>query len=388
MQRKFSYNNTSAKKRILILLPGMNLRPSGGYKVIFEIAQRLNEIGFFTEIHFLKSASLIRMESKDISLHDAIYILIEFCFNVCFGSRYGSYLLSALKKVLGIPSLESIQKLPVSYSLRHLFDDRFDIIIVTNYLTALYINQLNPSERRIINFIQQEDDSPYNNKKFSQLAHKSYYLNYKKIVINNQMAKRYLSDLSDEERILSKVKIGIDHNLYKMRVPLNMRNAKTVLFQLKTGTNKGLDLALEIIDRLKEKVPDVIISSFGTRSIPLPSFVNHFGTVSTSRLVELYNSNSIFVLPSRIEGFPRPALEAAACGCLVASFDNGGTGDWIEDDYNGILVRNFDIHSMVLKLTKIISNPEKLQSMVTYSLFSTREYTNEKMFESFLKAIE
>ena len=43
------------------------------------------------------------------------------------------------------------------------------------------------------------------------------------------------------------------------------------------------------------------------------------GVVSDERLIELYQQATVFVFPSRYEGFGLPVLEAMACGCPVLS---------------------------------------------------------------------
>ena len=55
-------------------------------------------------------------------------------------------------------------------------------------------------------------------------------------------------------------------------------------------------------------------------------------------LVEFYNSGTIYVCASSSEGTPNPALEAAACGCVVVSTRVGNMMELIDDGLNGCLV--------------------------------------------------
>jgi glycosyltransferase involved in cell wall biosynthesis len=59
---------------------------------------------------------------------------------------------------------------------------------------------------------------------------------------------------------------------------------------------------------------------------------------SRSELVDWYNTGTIYVVASSSEGTPNPALEAAACGCVVVSTPVGNMPELIEPGVNGELV--------------------------------------------------
>jgi len=60
--------------------------------------------------------------------------------------------------------------------------------------------------------------------------------------------------------------------------------------------------------------------------------------VTERELVDFYNSLSVFVLPSRYEGWGLPAAEAMACGAAVVCADNGGSRDFAIDGETALIV--------------------------------------------------
>ena len=73
---------------------------------------------------------------------------------------------------------------------------------------------------------------------------------------------------------------------------------------------------------------------------------------------ELYAKASIFVMPSRSEGFPNALLEAMCAGLACISFDFvAGPKDIITDNVNGLLVANNDIEALAKSINELIHNP-------------------------------
>lgn len=62
------------------------------------------------------------------------------------------------------------------------------------------------------------------------------------------------------------------------------------------------------------------------------------GRLSQAEMVRWYNDARVYVVASRCEGTPNPALEAAACGCVLVATRVGNMPELIEDGVNGFLV--------------------------------------------------
>ncbi len=72
-----------------------------------------------------------------------------------------------------------------------------------------------------------------------------------------------------------------------------------------------------------------------------------------------YNSLDLYIVASRSEGTPRPAIEAAACGVPVISTDVGIIPELIEDGINGFVVER-EYNAIKEKLLRIAQNREIL----------------------------
>jgi len=59
--------------------------------------------------------------------------------------------------------------------------------------------------------------------------------------------------------------------------------------------------------------------------------------MTAERMVDWYNSGSVFLVTSKSEGTPNTALEAAACGCVIVSTPVGNLTELIQPGRNGAI---------------------------------------------------
>lgn len=87
---------------------------------------------------------------------------------------------------------------------------------------------------------------------------------------------------------------------------------------------------------------------------------------------------TIFVLPSRFEGFPNALLEAMALGCaVIAANCPSGPATLIKDGDNGLLVPAEDITALTAALARLAGDPERRLQLGRRALAVRDEYALE-----------
>ena len=77
-----------------------------------------------------------------------------------------------------------------------------------------------------------------------------------------------------------------------------------------------------------------------------------------------YINSSIFVQPSRTEGFGLVLVEAMACGLPVVSFDcENGPRSIITESEDGFLINPYDVDSFADRLVQLINDGELRKKM-------------------------
>ncbi|MDX2283754.1 MAG: glycosyltransferase family 4 protein [Bacteroidia bacterium] len=124
------------------------------------------------------------------------------------------------------------------------------------------------------------------------------------------------------------------------------------LFVGRFALNKGIDVLMQAIRRLRERHPaqafTFTLAGKGElyesyRKLYAGEGIEFLGFVTDEQLAELYRSHHLFVLPTLFEGMPTVILEAMAQGMPVVVSDVGATAELV-DARNGFLTeaRNAD----------------------------------------------
>jgi glycosyltransferase involved in cell wall biosynthesis len=150
----------------------------------------------------------------------------------------------------------------------------------------------------------------------------------------------------------------------KPRVPQREKKGRKVLFVGNLVPQKGVDVLLEaqkILER-KGRGPELLIVGDGKEREALERLSRVLGLEGVRFLglrkdtEALFRESSLFVLPSREEGFGLVLLEAMSHGVPVVAAAVGGIGEIIENGVNGLLVEKEDPDALAQAIEGLLSN--------------------------------
>lgn len=133
-----------------------------------------------------------------------------------------------------------------------------------------------------------------------------------------------------------------------------------------TDERKGMKYFVEAIDKLVAQYPAVkdntAIAILGGHSeevtLTLPSY--SLGYVSDEkRIVDIYNSVDVFVLPSLEDNLPNTIMEAMACGVPSVGFKVGGIPEMIDHQKNGYVANYRDTNDLAQGIHWVLEEADK-----------------------------
>jgi glycosyltransferase involved in cell wall biosynthesis len=107
------------------------------------------------------------------------------------------------------------------------------------------------------------------------------------------------------------------------------------------------------------------------------------GRIDESELADLYTAAGCFVFPSRYEGFGLPCLEAMACGCPVAAYNNSSLPEVVDE--TGHLVTDGDAEQLGRVAAAMAAEPDRWRKA---GLRRARSFSWRKAAEETIAAYE
>ncbi len=115
--------------------------------------------------------------------------------------------------------------------------------------------------------------------------------------------------------------------------------------------------------------------------------IDFMGKVKDLSLI--YAKASLFVIPSRSEGFPNALLEAMGAGLPCVSYNFiAGPADLITNDWNGILVKEGDINELAIQIKRLVSNNELRLKLGKNALTVRNDYNRKTIANKIVKFAE
>ena len=110
--------------------------------------------------------------------------------------------------------------------------------------------------------------------------------------------------------------------------------------------------------------------------------------VTDAELVNLYSKASVFLLPTRMEGWGLAIMEAMAAGCPVVSSPVGGVTELVSDGENGLLVRVGDVAAIVESIERLLDDADLRNRLCANAAKTIKEYTWESAAEKTITLYE
>ena len=319
--------------KINFILPFKPRRPAGGFRVMYEYANRLAKKGY--QVHLV-----FPIETQ--------FMNYRFPYAV-------RYLLSKIEGFRTNRWFKFDTSITMSYapSVNEKYIPNADILIATWWSTVLEMSELSNEKGLKINLIQGFE----NWEGRVDLLYKSYDLPN----VTNIVVASYLHDIVRQH---TRKPIEIIHNAiskksFDIDLPIEERNPNKVVMTYSVQEIKGSKFGLEALEIAKKSLPNLEVELFGVCPKPanLPEWMVYHRNPDNLR--DIYNRNSIILSNSFTEGFPLTPAEGMFCGCALICTDIDGHKEFAIDEDTAILVDVRNVEQMAEKIIELVNNNTK-----------------------------
>ena len=193
----------------------------------------------------------------------------------------------------------------------------------------------------------------------------------KKIFINNYPDLDMLKPINDFE--------------YKSKINSLAKKTK-VLFVGQDLKRKGFDIILNLSNKLhRENIEFHVVSSNKFSNKPN---IFYYSNISNEKLISLYISSHIFLLPTVYDTFGRVIIEAMSKNCMIITSDKGPQLSITDNGKFGINLDPGNIDSYFRTFSHLLKNKNEIIEYMNLSYTNFKEnFSNDQILEKFKKVI-
>ena len=325
--------------RITFLMPGDHSFPSGGFRVVYEYANRLVSRGH--QVTVLHPRKLKYAPPERFSVY--------------------RWLRRSASRLTTLASRPSIDWHRVDPRVRLLYIPSSDVryipqgeaVFATGWVTVQSVLEC-PADRGE-NFYLIQGYEGYHAPK--ELVDATWRAPLHKIVVSKWLLE-VGKTLGCHD--LTHIPNAIDHERYRIVRPLASRSRQVAMLCSRSPVKGSID-GFEALRIARDKYPDLKTVAFGTsrRQAGIPEWIEYHQNPPQEVIVnEIYNCSSVFLSSSLSEGFSLPPAEAAACGCAVVATDSGGIREYIQSGVSGLLSPPKDPGPLAENLCLLLGNED------------------------------
>jgi glycosyltransferase involved in cell wall biosynthesis len=164
----------------------------------------------------------------------------------------------------------------------------------------------------------------------------------------------------------------VDADVFRDVPPVPLPDRPRAVFVGVLERYKAFDTLVDAWRIVADTVPDAMLHVIGDGSLredaqrlvkALPEQVEWSPRVAAEEVARAIDDSWLVCLPSRSEGLPRVALEAACRGRAIVGGDRGGIPDVVRDGENGTLVDPDDAGELARVLVTLLSDRDEAERL-------------------------
>lgn len=306
----------TAPLRISILLPLLPpANPSGGFRVHLEYANRLAALGHHVTVVFPATIPLPGPDGPSAPPAPSPTV----------AERLWWFDVDRRVHVVVVPDLRA-GSVPPS-----------DVVVLTSWATAEAALDYPPSTGRKVYVVYDYEYWRSVPDDVRQRMRRTYQLDAA-VVATSVAVEQMLAE--NGVRPAATIPCGLDLTTFRLYHAPETRKRWRVGLPLRRESFKGTaDGVAAMVELRRAAGPALEVVAFGSADVPgLPSWVEVVPRPSDAELCELYNSVSVFVLPSLYEGWGLPGCEAMACGAALVTTDSVGVRSYATHGDTAVVV--------------------------------------------------
>lgn len=355
-------------KHICFLMPAVGYAPSGGFKVVFEYANRFVNDDFqvsivFPAVHFYNT----------LSRKKKVKAIIRYLLNFS-PRRYTPYSWFNLDK--------RVKLFPV-WDLSESNIPAADIYIATAVQTAVYLNEYKKiTSHQKFYFIQGFETWALPEKKVLE----TYTYPLQKITIAPWLMDKIESAGGKADLIYN----GFDFKYFKKEIDYKDKNRYCITMLYHPMPEKGCKDAFEALSIVKNKFSNLQVNLFGFPKQPpdLPNWINYYQQPDKKTHNRLYNEAAIFINASHGEGLGLTPPEAMQCGCAIACTDIGGFKVVCHHEKTALLSPVKDPVALASNIERLITDNSLRYKLAENGHKYIQQFTWEKAYSKFKDLID
>lgn len=263
------------------------------------------------------------------------------------------------------------------------------------FMTPLYVKE------KIVVFIHEvageiwDKMYPFPINKIGRFLERLFFKSYRRtpFITGAFGIKNDLVNIGIPQNNINVVNHGLEVNYDFRSIP--KENNFTLLFVNRVVAMKGPDRSIEVLEKLKNTIPDAKLWIVGkgeesyvnqlkdlAKNKHLENNITFFGFVSEEEKFKLMAKANVFINTSIKEGWGLGNLESNTQGTPAVAFNVTGNQESIGDKQSGYLCS--DINDMVIKIISLKNNPLNQKNIEEYP----KQFNWEVQSEKFYKILE